>query len=141
MGDNGFNGFEGTESLNRSSGSNFEYNNFKDGDLSTKLFGNNTKVTGNIPNQEQLTERGLISDVEYNLEETIKKLGIVEYDLNRLYGRIFNMGGIYVEDLKDKTQAPIVKLSADCNIRDSFKEVDNRLNSINKIIEVLNKYL
>ena len=140
MGDNGFNGFEGTESLNRSSGRNFEYNNFKDGDLSTKLFGNNTKVTGNIPNQEQLNERGLISDVEYNLEETIRKLENLENDLNKLYDRIFNVHVIDGDCEKAQLkQNPVY--SPNSRIKDNFLIVDSLLDSIDKIVSVLNKSL
>ncbi len=116
------------------------HSNFKDGDLSTKLFGGNTKVTGNIPNPDQLKDRGLISDVEYKLEDVLNRLTSIDDNLHQLFSRIFDVSNVDGDTEKDMSK-PNPVYNPNYKIRDKFKDVDNLLLSINKVIENLDKSL
>lgn len=116
------------------------HSNLKDVDLSTKLFGGNTKVTGNIPNPDQLKDRGLISDVEYKLEDVLNRLTSIDDNLNQLFSRIFDVSNVDGDTEKDMSK-PNSVYSPNYKIRDKFKDVDNLLLSINKVIENLDKSL
>lgn len=137
-------------------------NNFKDGDLNINLFRNNKKVTKHydpiinktlkgdmqkvfedcacIPNQEQLTERGLISEVEYNLEDVIRKLENLEIGLGKLYCRIFDVNVVDGDTEKDMSKSNPV-YSPNTRIRDSFNLIDGLLHSIDRIAGDLDKSL
>src|SRR5574343_284349 len=89
----------------------------------------------NIPNPaDQLKERGLIAEVEYNLEDTIKRLENLEIGLEKLYCRIFDVA---VGDTEKDMSKPIPIYSPNMRIRDKFNGIDGLLYSIDKIVEDL----
>lgn len=123
--------------------------NFKDGDLNINLFSDNKNVSKQydpiinktcIPNQDQLKERGLISEVEYNLEDVIRKLENLEIGLGKLYCRIFDVD-VAVDDTEKDMSKPNSIYSPNTRIRDKFNVIDGLLYSIDKIASNLDMSL
>lgn len=112
--------------------------------MNKSLFAMNDIVTGSntskvrsvshevLPNQESLTEHGLIPKVAYNLEDIITQLRKIDCDLDLLYGNIFidPNSPVCPSKVCDKQES----LSLDKKILNDFDTVNIFLNNISKTI-------
>lgn len=114
--------------------------------MNKSLFAMNDIVTGSntskvrsvshevLPNQESLTEPGLIPKVAYNLEDIITQLRKIDCDLDLLYGNIFidpnSPSPVCPSNVCDKQES----LSLDKKILNNFDTINTYLKYISGTI-------